>query len=146
MNLMNSQNIWLGRLSRRMYWLAVLAWLAIYIPLFLVSRGSFLVQSLSFAIWLYIAGRRLYDFNASPLWALTVAAIGFVLGIVERSGAVFVGATLLHKYSQDIIALASLAQVLVVGAIPGEAGKNQHRPGEARKGRGPSSAPTVIGG
>ena len=75
-----------GRMSRRTFFVAYVCLVVAEAALLIGTGNRFLVDALTLLPWLWIASRRLHDFNARWWWALVPFAVGFVWGFVQGFG------------------------------------------------------------
>jgi uncharacterized membrane protein YhaH (DUF805 family) len=120
----------LGRSRRREYWPSIVALTFVFLVLFGIARGSWMVAAGVLPLWSLIALRRVHDFNAVVWWALAIPALDLVLMVIRtiaRAGFLRVDPPF-DAYATLTAMLASMSFVIIVGIIPGTKGRNRYGP------------------
>ena len=121
----------LGRSGRGEYWLLVVG---LFVANFILGLiiSPVLASLVSLPFWLFIAGRRLHDFNARVGWAFIPAVTGFVLGFVKGFAE---SAGFAAPYSDSVqtvlMLLLTLAVTITIGSWPPSRGENRFGPARA---------------
>jgi uncharacterized membrane protein YhaH (DUF805 family) len=79
-------SLFAGRMSRRAFFAAYVCLVLAQAALLIATGNKVLVDALALLPWLWMAARRLHDFNARWWWALVPFAVGFVWGFVQGFG------------------------------------------------------------
>jgi uncharacterized membrane protein YhaH (DUF805 family) len=107
-----------GRSGRKEFWLSVGVLMALNVALSLVL-DPVLTSLISLPVWIFIATRRLHDFERSGWWSLIPFGVGFVMGFASGFGVPIPPAVV-----QLVNLAVMLAMVVIVGSIPGTPGAN----------------------
>lgn len=123
---------WDGRAHRGEFWLCLLGYWILLTALVLLV-GLTWADLLTLGLWLFIAGRRLHDFNASAWWAVAPAVISFTVSFAKG---------FLLKLNGSYPVLMDVAPgtvvvvvMLVIGIVPGTKGANRFGEPNGRLGR-----------
>jgi uncharacterized membrane protein YhaH (DUF805 family) len=128
-------DLWMGRSSRLEFWLSSIVLLSVHILREIFLHDAIFPQLLLFPIWLYIAARRLHDFNASAMWGWSMFLLGFSLGILERTGLQIVHHPVTEQVSRIVLFIATISLVVIIGSVPGTKGQNRFGPAKPRRSR-----------
>jgi uncharacterized membrane protein YhaH (DUF805 family) len=72
-----------GRMDRRGFLSAYLSFVAAKIALLLATQNALLVDAAALVPWVWMATKRLHDFNARWWWSLLPFVVGFATGLVN---------------------------------------------------------------